>query len=402
MPSTLRRFTPIALIAAGAPHSAVAAGGAPAAQPANPPAHELSTWLEQFPVPGSQLHQTMLARLFEASETLDPFSGQPVVAIAIDGVVQFTSGRGLVRVVAVDDQLNEHLVFETYSRIAPATRFELHQACSETCVLPATIPSSLRIEVVDASLVLQTVVTSELTDLAARASSAARSAEQMQALKDAQQKEAIDALNTRIAAQQLAWVGGDTEFSRLSYAEKKRLLACGGPDGDPVFNLQGAEYYKGGIFEITTDQTAALPLDVAPSSLIESFDWRERHGANRPGSPYYDGDSTGGGWFTSVKRQLCGDCWAHSALGATEAIANLYYNQHIDLDLSEQARQPTWCPTSTARFRRVKACSWPRTAPSRSPCRCQRLGTEPMTMAGSTSSPQARRMPRATAGRHPR
>lgn len=33
---------------------------------------------------------------------------------------------------------------------------------------------------------------------------------------------------------------------------------------------------------------------------------------------------------------MCSDCWAHSALGATEAQANLYFNQHLHLDLSEQ------------------------------------------------------------------
>ena len=78
------------------------------------------------------------------------------------------------------------------------------------------------------------------------------------------------------------------------------------------------------------------------TQVIQHFDWREVHGANDPASDYYDGDSQGSGWMTSVDEQSCSHCWAFSSVHATEAIINLYYNQHLDrdptvaLDLSEQ------------------------------------------------------------------
>jgi hypothetical protein len=104
--------------------------------------------------------------------------------------------------------------------------------------------------------------------------------------------------------------------------------------------LQGFEYYKSGIFEINPEKNAEsnslLTGDVvsASDSLPASFDWRSRSGEN---------------WMTPVKNQgSCGSCWAFAAIGATEAAINLYYNQHINADLSEKdtvCRHPGSCDT---------------------------------------------------------
>ena len=189
----------------------------------------------------------------------------------------------------------------------------------------------------DASLEIQTIVTNQLmTQGRTRGERAAGTVEQLQKVKKAQETEIINVSESTDSSEGAEVACGETAISRLSYAEKKKLLPCVETGRDTAPNLQGAEYYIGGIFEVNPGTiTPSLPKS-APSSLIDSFDWRNRHGANVPGSPYYDGDATGSGWMTSVKSQRCADCWAHSALGATEAQANLYFNQHVNVDLSEQ------------------------------------------------------------------
>jgi hypothetical protein len=89
-------------------------------------------------------------------------------------------------------------------------------------------------------------------------------------------------------------------FSDNTYEEKKRLFG-------EKYNLCGLDFYQGGIY----DQAPGVISVSDTSTLINSWDWRERHGANDTlkADYYYDGDITGTGWLTpaddQTKRPFC-------------------------------------------------------------------------------------------------
>ena len=261
-----------------------------------------------------------------------------VVGLGVTGTVQLGGKRSLVRVVLLDRDLKEYLVFEGYPLLAPTTPSRsLRVACRETCILPAVIPSALRIETIDATITVKSVDLS----VAPRAALNARElATRARSARQIQESEIVSTLNAHIRAKGLRWTAGETSLSKMTWAEKRMLVPCALSRQQPappptVPNLQGFDYYRGGIFQLPPTG-ASQPPSQSSASLVPAFDWRARHGANDPTSPYYDGDPTGSGWMTSVKMQRCGDCWAHCVNGAVEANANLYLNRHVDLDLAEQ------------------------------------------------------------------
>ena len=261
-----------------------------------------------------------------------------VVGLGVSGNVQLGGKRSLVRVVLLDRDLKEYLVYEGYPLLAPTTASRsLRIVCRETCILPAVIPSALRIETIDATISIKSVdligaprAAFNAHELAARASSA----------RQTQEREIVETLNAQIRAEGLRWSAGETSMSKMTWAERRALFPCAlsrhhASPLPTVPNLQGLEYYRGGIFQFQPTSGIQPPAQ-SSASLVHAFDWRARHGANDPSSPYFDADSAGSGWMTSVKSQRCADCWAHCVSGAVEANANLYFNRHVNLDLAEQ------------------------------------------------------------------
>ena len=248
-----------------------------------------------------------------------------IYRFSLNASVNLKTDDALVRFVLVGKNNKEYLVYETDSAISGQTSFPTTIAvtdsnCEETCVLPGIQVNSLKIQTKNASVVIGGINYLDRAD----------------ATKSFQANSRTEIVNRKIAsinAKNLSWKAGHTSVSDLSYADKKKLFVKS--DGTPVDelpDLQGFEYYKGGIFVMSGG--VSPEKSATPSSNIvvpEYFDWRKVHGEN---------------WLTSVKNQgKAGTCWAHAQIGALESQINLYYNQPLNLNLSEQALVdmfPSW------------------------------------------------------------
>lgn len=236
-------------------------------------------------------------------------------AIVASGKVGFKSKTGYVRILLSDEYGYDLLVYETFPLLATDGIDEFNSVALETIYIPSDIIiTKARVEIKNADL--SQLSLSQYNSIM---------------IKDAMQKTKkvrIEKINENLKKQKALWGAGETSISKMSYEEKKRLF------GGKVPDLQGFDYYKGGVFVINSTNDSLTPSNSfkgpkskktinrnVTSQFVTEFDWRNRHGRN---------------WITSVKHQECNDCWAFSAVGTTEAYVNLFYNQLLNMDLSEQ------------------------------------------------------------------
>jgi len=262
---------------------------------------------------------------FNADSEIYPFgSSGTVYGLSINGTVNLYSDSSLVRIVLIDNLFNELLVYEAYQYISPESPFEITNECDETCYSNGFVPYSIQIQVTDASI--------EIFSLDLRSSLVTDGLALQQQAKQALELQKVAYINNDIALHKMLWFADTNSVSQLSYQQKKALF------GDN-YNLLGLDYYVGGIY----DPTPNIVREILSSRLIPEWDWRDRHGANKQDKVnyYYDGDPNGSGWLTSIKNQnnhpgCTGLCYIYGPLGAIEGLANLYFNHHVDFNLSEQ------------------------------------------------------------------
>ena len=258
----------------------------------------------------------ILYGLLLSSQVLAAEAVTPIYSMAVSGNVVLNKANSYARVILIDTLGKEYLVYEAQGPFDSGS-FSFKNTCEETCVLNGIIPKKVSVEVSGATIHIDKLFLIEDKSSMNTQIQAMGMQSYAQALDPVQEDIKIKKMNGYIKKKGMEWTAGKTSVSSLSYADKKKLFGTTGP----LPNTEGFEYYKGGVFE--TSDTKALPKSSSSSHLPLSFDWRNRHGKN---------------WMTSVKFQgyYCGSCWVFAPVGAIEAVANLYFNQHLNLDLSEQ------------------------------------------------------------------
>jgi len=261
-----------------------------------------------FELTGKNPLAIQVNQAFSKSSDVITFDGKiaAIYGLAVKANVTFNDSKSAVRIILTDNVGDEYLVYETYPMLEDGNSVTIDNLCEETGVLNGVTPRSLRVEVKNATVTIQSVTCSAASDQAIDIPRAKKEK------KDLQNNSKINRLNKNIKAKGQAWVAGETGVSAMSYAAKKKLF------GQSTFPA-GIEYYVGGVLSAGD----GLNLKSATATtMVENWDWRDRHGKN---------------WITGVKNQgSCGSCWAFATTGATEAAVNLFYNQPLNMDLSEQ------------------------------------------------------------------
>ena len=244
-----------------------------------------------------------------------------IYGLALNANINLKDNDSLARVILVDKSNNEYLVYESYYNLNGQNNITVNNICEETCALNGVIPDHLKIQTNNAELTINSVAYSNELNATAKSKGVTT---YNTSLKTAQVDYKITQMNKNNGGK---WTAGRTSVSDLSYFLKKKLFT--NPDGTPVAdlpNLQGFEYYKGGIFTIhygsTAEKSAAATTASATNpNLPDSWDWRDVHEEN---------------WNTPVKSQRVGSCQTYAAFATTESQMNLYYNQHLNVNFAEQ------------------------------------------------------------------
>ena len=240
---------------------------------------------------------------------------QHIDGLAITGSVELQEEDGYAVVTLEDQEGREYLVCETYYPMVSKPENSFSKMAQESAYLNSVVPRQLNLYICNATL--------HLSDIEVKNSSSKSSFSQETCdnVRKMQERELIARINASNMEREQLWFAGETSVSNMPYESRKKRFGASAPC------QYGFEYYKGGIFAFPfSDRGNSSPqmTNISdPEFITMHFDWRSRHGKNY--------------WNTSVKDQ--GDyntCWAHATTATVEACMNIYYNQNINYDLSEQ------------------------------------------------------------------
>lgn len=250
--------------------------------------------------------------------SISPFKeGDIFYGFSVNGYIVQKNKDSFVRIILEDEEGTEYLVAESCRMLNNVDTVWLNNYCEETVLLNSIHPKNLIIAVKNATVELNSY------NVAKNGSARVLSNSSVQNNRHSQIEEIVDNINSYNTTHKKLWLAGVTDLSLKPYAEKKRILGI----EDNSSTTYGMEYYIDGVFEVgemssTQSTTSSTTTPTLSSLYVPEFDWRDRHGKN---------------WMTSVKNQgASGFCYAFSPVSALEGMVNLYYNQKLDMDLSEE------------------------------------------------------------------
>ncbi|MDD3877158.1 MAG: C1 family peptidase [Bacteroidales bacterium] len=285
----------------------------------------------------SQTDTIAINNTFNTSQTIYTFNPvRNIYGLRLNGTVFNNENGSLVRIILVDNDSTEYLIFEAYPLIYSDDTINFTNVGEETFYLEAVNAKYIKVELINASINISTLLIDTVYNINIPTL-------RTQYINGFRQNK-IDSINSNLQENNLLWIAANNPIAQMDYNQKKELFG-------EKYNIEGFEYYYGGIFSFYSHEGTQAKL--RSGSLTETFDWRNRHGANSSASPYWDGDpdyhywpqpayyETCNGWITSIKDQqawcpCAKGCFVFGPLGAIESVTNLYFNQHLDYDLSEQ------------------------------------------------------------------
>lgn len=272
------------------------------AQPAEGPSGDAAFFL-----PAEKGVREVTETLEGAVETTSVYrvrGAKSVYGCALDAEVELLGEDSLVRVVLVDATGQVYLALESYSALHGKGGHTFKRHCEETCVLRGIRPVGLLVQVEQAWV--------RLARMYWRLAPGQENAVERH---EAQQRSKVRQLNEQAGT----WRAGLTAQGRLRYAEKCMLFS-GAHQNGLVPNVQGMEYYAGGLYTLRTNPPRAPR--VRPAPWPPRMNWQARHGYRL---------------LMPVKDQGLYDMSAAYALvGALECNLNIFYNQHVDVTLAEE------------------------------------------------------------------
>ncbi|NOY37154.1 MAG: hypothetical protein GXO83_06225 [Chlorobi bacterium] len=260
-----------------------------------------------------------------------------IYGLDLSGNIVLSNTESFAKIILIDEFGKEYLIQEFFYPLYRPGQYKI-KGCEEIDLIKGIIPSKIKIVSKNTNILIEKLK---------YCLNANDSLSKYSISTDSQIQSKIIMLNQNLIDEGFLWRAESNEYNK--YYSYRNIEY---PD---TINTYGFEYYSFGIFSPVSESEVSKYKNKAKSSnYVDEFDWRYRHGAMNPGSPYYDsegmdyanGSYIPNGWMTKIHCQYgnngapwerCGNgCFLFGPINATEARMNLYYNQHLNYDLSEQ------------------------------------------------------------------